>query len=67
MNNKISNFHLFTLILPTSSLNFCKIFIFSESLDPQDHFGTNGLRIHPVLMKKNTAPRKWSYEFVFSA
>ena len=49
----------------TSNANFQKIFIFSGSLDPQDHFGTNGSRIHPVLTKKSIAPRKWLYQFNF--
>ena len=41
---------------------FLKDFIFSEYLDPQDHFGTNGPRIHPVLAEKNIDPRKWLYQ-----
>ena len=44
---------------------FLKIFIFSESMDPQDHYGTCGSRIHPVLTEINIAPRKWMYQFDF--
>ena len=58
---KTSNFQLFALISPTFSL----IFIFSESLDPQDLLHTNSSRIHPVLMKKNITPGKWLYQFDF--
>ena len=34
------------------------IFIFSESSDPQDYYGTNGSRIHPVFSELEIAPRK---------
>ena len=42
---------------------FLKDFIFSESMDPQDHDGTCRSRIHPVLTEINTTPRKWLYQF----
>ena len=51
----------------TFSTNFTHFYFefLNESLDPKDHFGTNGSRIHPVLMKKNITPSKWSYQFDF--
>ena len=48
-----------------TSLN--QIFIFSESLDPQDHFGTNSSRIHPVLTKKILPPGNDSIDLIFIA
>ena len=44
---------------------FLKDFIFSESLDPQDHYGTNRYRIHPVFAELGIAPRKQSYDLNF--
>ena len=44
---------------------FLKDFIFSESMDPQDHYGTHRSRNHPVLTEKNIAPRIWLYQFGF--
>ena len=55
---KMLNFATSHSIFPTSSVNFENIFIFSESLLAQDHFGINGTRIHPLLKKINIAPQE---------
>ena len=56
---KCLNLQLLTQILPTSTANFEHIFIFSESLLAQNHFGTTGTRIRPVLKEINISPRNW--------
>ena len=45
-------------------MNFKKIVIFSESLDPQNHYGTNRSWIHSVFAKLEIAPRKRLYHFL---
>ena len=57
--NFLHQFDLFLLQIPK------RFFIFSESLDPQDHCGINGSRIHPVSAELEISPRKWSYDLYF--
>ena len=64
-NLKNLKFPPFCTNLTHFNFKFLKDFIFSESMDPQDHYGTHGSRIHPVLTEKNIAPRKWLYQFDF--
>ena len=52
------NFPTFHIYFTHSQCEFLKDFLSSESLDPEDHFVTNGSRIHPVLTKKNIAPQE---------
>ena len=62
--------HKFTVsrsIFPTSSVNFENIFIFSESVLTQDHFGTNCTRIHPLLRGINIAPGNDRINSIFMA
>ena len=58
-------FSTFCITFTHFLFEFLKDFIFLECLDPQDYFGTNSSRIHPVLNEKNIASRKWSYQFNF--
>ena len=57
IDEKCLNLQLLTQFLPTSTVNFEHILILSESLLAQDHFGTTGTKIHPVLEEINIAPR----------
>ena len=57
---KCLNLQLLAQFLPTSTANFEHILIFSESLFAQNHFGTTGTKIHPILKEINIAPRNWS-------
>ena len=49
--------------LSCKRLNQFKPVLMSESVDPQDDYGTHRFRIHPVLTEKNIALRKWLYQF----
>ena len=57
IDGKCLNLQLLAHFSPTSTANFEHILIFSESLFPQDHFGTTNIKIHPVLKEINIAPR----------